>query len=222
MSKPDKKTIFSFGRRFLRGVTLQMFLVVVLPLIILVLIVTFGSLKLHYNAMRSLVADRNLRVVQLAADNLDKEITRGELILQLISNNFSPKELIENSFSQIDKDLSLFDGGAAMISSDGEIITFIKDNPAIRFLAGSPTWKTILDIISKDSSEIVKYLPIQKIDEKLFVPVLVSGYSKTSIIGLFSPEEMLSNSLATFFKENQVTVLAVDNQYQILYQYGDF
>jgi len=58
--KPSKR----LGARILSGVTLQLFLVAVLPLIVLVLIVTFGSLSMHHEAMRSLVANRNLRAVQ--------------------------------------------------------------------------------------------------------------------------------------------------------------
>ena len=220
MNSPNQKSSHRLLDRFLRGVTMQLFLVVVLPLTVLVLIVTFGSLKLHYESMRSLVADRNLRTVEFAADNLDNEISRRGLTLEMISRNLTPKEQTDDYFTQIEKDLSIFDGGAALISSDGENITFIKDNTAIRDLAASPAWRTIQSIISNSSFGKVEYLPIQKINEKLFVPVLVSSSSKTGLIGLFSPEVMLSDGLAIFSKEKQVTVLVIDNQYQILYQDG--
>jgi hypothetical protein len=66
------------GKRIWRGVTLQLFLIAVLPLTVLVLIITFGSLKLHHEAMRSLVTDRNFRAVESAATSLSKEIEPWE------------------------------------------------------------------------------------------------------------------------------------------------
>jgi hypothetical protein len=42
-----------------RGVTPQLFLVVILPLTILLLIITFGGLRLHQQSMRSLVGERD-------------------------------------------------------------------------------------------------------------------------------------------------------------------
>jgi hypothetical protein len=70
--------------RLWRGVTLQLFLVAILPLTVLVIVVTFGSLELHHRAMRSLVADRNLLAVQSAAAGLGKAITNRSETLALV------------------------------------------------------------------------------------------------------------------------------------------
>jgi len=55
-----------------RGLTTQLFLLLVLPLTVIALIVIFASLRLHQNAMRSLVGERDqLAVVAAASGRLE-------------------------------------------------------------------------------------------------------------------------------------------------------
>ncbi|MBT3712905.1 MAG: hypothetical protein HOG15_06110, partial [Anaerolineae bacterium] len=57
-----------------RGLTLQLFAWVVLPLIALLLLVTFGSLALHQRAMRTLVGERDERAARTAASALTEQL----------------------------------------------------------------------------------------------------------------------------------------------------
>ena len=58
----------------LRGLTVQLFVITVLPLTLLLLAIAFGSYSLHQRDMRALVSERNERAVQSAAATLESEL----------------------------------------------------------------------------------------------------------------------------------------------------
>ena len=70
-----------------RGFSLQLFLIIILPLTLLLLVVAFGSQTLHHEAMRSLVGDRDLRAVQEAAGSLGSELAHRSATLQLAARS---------------------------------------------------------------------------------------------------------------------------------------
>jgi len=59
---------------FLRGLTVQLLAITVLPLTVLLLLIAFGSVSLHQQDMRALVAERDERAVQSAAAALASEL----------------------------------------------------------------------------------------------------------------------------------------------------
>ena len=61
---------------FLRGLTVQLLAITVLPLTLLLLVIAFGSVALHQQDMRSLVGERDERAVQSAAAALNSELQK--------------------------------------------------------------------------------------------------------------------------------------------------
>src|SRR5207344_723143 len=59
---------------FLRGLTVQLLAITVLPLTLLLLLIAFGSVSLHQKDMRALVGERDERAVQAAAAALVPEL----------------------------------------------------------------------------------------------------------------------------------------------------
>ncbi|MCX6056627.1 MAG: hypothetical protein NTW69_00510, partial [Chloroflexi bacterium] len=59
---------------FLRGLTVQLLAITVLPLTLLLLLIAFGSVSLHEQDMRTLVGERDERAVQSAASALTSEL----------------------------------------------------------------------------------------------------------------------------------------------------
>jgi len=59
---------------FLRGLTVQLLAITVLPLTLLLLLIAFGSVALHQQDMRALVGERDERAVQSAAAALESEL----------------------------------------------------------------------------------------------------------------------------------------------------
>ena len=153
------------GPRIWRGVTLQLFLVAVLPLTVLVLIITFGSLRLHHEAMRSLVSDRNLLAVQSAAVSLSKEIDHLGSTLQIVSKTIENEGELGFVIDQVKENLDIFDGGVAAIDAiDGSVI-FIG-NSTIKKLAESQIWPDILNAIQLRNPGSVNYFANQTIEDQ--------------------------------------------------------
>src|SRR5688572_21632628 len=106
---------------FLRGLTLQLLAVTVLPLTLLLLLIALGSVSLHQQDMRALVGERDERAVQAAAAALASELHHRAAN---ISNLVALAELSNNTTSiQTTDDLeSDFDGGIAYLDMDGRLI----------------------------------------------------------------------------------------------------
>src|SRR5689334_19439359 len=107
---------------FLRGLTVQVLAITVLPLTLLLLLIAFGSVSLHQKDMRALVGERDERAVQAAAAALASELHHRA---SNISNLVILAELSENTTSlRATNDLaSDFDGGLAYLDMDGQLIT---------------------------------------------------------------------------------------------------
>ncbi len=61
-----------------RSLTVQIITFLFLPLALIVLAVTLGSTRLHQNAMRDLVAERDERIVRMAAQSIEDQVTARE------------------------------------------------------------------------------------------------------------------------------------------------
>src|SRR5688572_10923361 len=106
----------------LRGLTVQLLAITVLPLTLLLLLIAFGSVSLHQQDMRTLVGDRDERAVQAAAAALSSELHHRAAN---ISHLVALAELSNNPTSiQTTEDLtSDFEGGLAYLDMDGQVIT---------------------------------------------------------------------------------------------------
>src|SRR3972149_2124227 len=79
-----------------RGLIWQLFVITILPLAVLTLVIAFGSLTVHQNAMRMLVGERDRRAVRTAAAALEEQLRhRQDAIrsLALLAENASLGEL---------------------------------------------------------------------------------------------------------------------------------
>ena len=102
-----------------QGFPLQFFLFKIFPLSTLLLVIAFGSLSLHHQAMRSLVGDRDLRAVRAAANSLDQEITHQVTLLQFIKENANDENDLIKVMSKSKESLSSFDKGVLLVSPKG-------------------------------------------------------------------------------------------------------
>ena len=203
-------------RFLLRGLTVQVFAITVLPLTLLLLFIAFSSVFRHQEDMRALVGERDERAVQAAAAALDSELHhRASNLLHLVAI----LEL-QNDPSTIaaTKDLADdFDGGLAYITPGGELIT----------TNGDPEWWTaaLADgvALAKDSgsstqSVFSNALLDAKRNQKLIVVSIYSDILKTVVAGAFSPERLAEQVLSTSYAgSNGAIVYLLDSSGQPLY-----
>src|SRR3989304_7521075 len=74
MAHPSKSRQRLSGLR-LQGLTFQLFVFIVLPLAVLVVVIPFGSLTLHGQAMRVLVGERDERAARAAAAAITEQLS---------------------------------------------------------------------------------------------------------------------------------------------------
>ena len=119
-NKPNSQSYFG---SYWRGLITQLFLVTVLPLTLLVIAFTFGSLVLHQQAMRSLVGERDQLAVQTAASAIAEQVRQRANAVRLISvdaQEVSTDDL-DALLSRVDFLQSDFDYGLAFFTKDGAL-----------------------------------------------------------------------------------------------------
>jgi signal transduction histidine kinase len=77
-------------RSIWRGLMLQIFPVVILPLAVLLIITTLAGLSLHQQSMRELAAERDARTVAIAAEALSDELEQRLRLLESLVTHIDP------------------------------------------------------------------------------------------------------------------------------------
>jgi len=120
-----------------RSLTFQMLAIVVFPLIILLLVIAFGSTVLHETAMRELIGDRDERAARMAATAIEDHVQRRANEIRALAGRFS-----EVPVSRINPPEALavlegadylhpdFDAGLAILGRNGEVLA-VQGNPEI-------------------------------------------------------------------------------------------
>lgn len=199
-----------------RGFTLQMFLFIVLPLVVLLLVITFGSQTLHHEAMRSLVGERDLRSVRAAANSLSHEIEHRATILQLFAHEVSGAR---NTAALLDQNnLPGFDGGLFLLSDDGKLISASSSESGLA--AALPDLAAHLPPLSENQGAAYSN-PVQTADGSWWQLVVTRTPAGDRLVGAFSPASLVRSSL-TGVATNQTTVLLLSPRGDMLYRFGMF
>ena len=201
----------------LRGLTVQLLAITVLPLTLLLLLIAFGSVSLHQQDMRALVGERDERAVQSAAAVLASELHH---LAASISSLVALAELSDNTTSiQATDDLaSDFDGGIAYLDMDGQHITSTLPS-------GLWDWIAQNDISlasAADASHVFSNPFPDPNSNGLFVIVSQVIPSRNIIVaGAFSPETVARETLSTSYPDStHVTIFLLDSSRQILFSSG--
>src|SRR5512133_1900132 len=202
---------------FLRGLTVQVLAITVLPLTLLLLLIAFGSVSLHQKDMRALVGERDERAVQAASAALASELHHRA---SNISNLVALAELSENTTSirTTDDLVSDFDGGLAYLDKDGQLITSTSSSELWKWVTQSN-----FSLASSSSPGPVFSSPIlEQTSNKLFVIVSQIIPSRNIIVaGAFSPDALARDKLSTSYPDNaHVTIFLLDPSQQVLFSSG--
>ena len=202
---------------FLRGLTVQLLAITVLPLTVLLLLIVFGSVSLHQQDMRALVGERDERAVQSATAALAAELHHRAAS---ISNLVAFAEL-SNEFTTIRATSDLasdFDGGLAYLDMDGQL------------LAATPPvtlWNWIVQnnialAATADSEPVFSSIFLDPESNKPFVIVSQTVPSRNIMVaGAFSPEILARETLSASYPDsNNVTIILLDSSRQILFASG--
>jgi signal transduction histidine kinase len=202
---------------FLRGLTVQLLAITVLPLTLLLLVIAFGSVSLHQQDMRALVGERDERAVQSAAAALDSELHHRAAN---ISNLAAMAELSRNnsSISTTDDLASDFDGGIAYLTTNGQVIT----STALSKLWVWIGQNGISLASSTDAGPVFSSPFLDPNSNKFFVIVSQVIPSQNMIVaGAFSPERLASETLSASYPDSsRVTIFLLDPSLHTLFSSG--
>jgi len=204
----------------LRGLTVQVLAITVLPLTLLLLFIAFSSVFRHQQDMRSLVGERDERAVQAAAAALDAELHhRASNISSLVEiAELMNKAATIRATADLTED---FDGGIAYLTPDKQLIT----------TTGDPQfWNAALkaNVTLADSRGITSGSQTKAIFSNAFLDpqskramVIVSQYSapmQIIVAGAFSPETLANKVISTSYTTSErATVYLLDSSRQPLY-----
>ena len=202
---------------FLRGLTVQLLAITVLPLTLLLLLIAFGSVSLHQRDMRALIGERDERAVQAAAAAMASELHHRAanisnlVALAEISNDTTLNHATEDLITD-------FDGGLAYLALDGGLITSTGSSELWKGIA-----QNLISIASVSTTEPFFSSPfLDPASNRLFVIVSQVIPSRDMIVaGAFSPETLARNTLISSYPDNtHVTVFLLDSTRQILFASG--
>jgi len=197
-----------------RSLTLQLLLFAVLPLTVLLVVIAFGSLVLHSQAMRDLVAERDARASHAASDAIAEQLRqRGQLIQSLAAlavNSPDPDRVLLDSAHLLPD----FEGGLAIVTDDGRLLA--STVPA--------EWWAELDLASVLDRSRTSGNPEfseARVLPSFEMPVSVVGFASggRSAVGAFQPGSLAGRILDDAFPaETQARVWLVDSQLRTLYR----
>jgi len=105
-----------------RGLPTQLFLLVILPFAVLALAATLMSIGLHQNAMRTMVAERDVRAVDTAANFLESKIQAEQDVANVLAMQSDASVTLEafvEEHNYASKNLALLGSQGNLLASSG-------------------------------------------------------------------------------------------------------
>ena len=205
-----------------RGLVPQFFILIILPLTALLLVVTFGGLEIHRQAMRTLVGQRDERAVKAAAhaltDQLNQRVVEIQMLASSASGETSPQD-ISNLLKDESFLLSGFNRGLVFLTPDGRILGSNGNIKSWKALVTQPG--TGLDEILNPQNPPALYFTNAGDGNGLILaaaPVTANGPIS---IGAFSPQAILQQTLDTIFDSSEGgSAFVITQNHQLLFATG--
>ncbi|HET7091116.1 MAG TPA: histidine kinase [Anaerolineae bacterium] len=202
----------------LRGLTLQLFVFIILPLAALLIAIPLGSLTVHQRAMRGLVGERDERAARATADSITEQINHRAAAVRGLAlraaDSVSPEQVVADyAFLLPD-----FEGGLALFGPDGDVLA-ASNTP------GAWPSRPVADLLARARSQTEPPFSDVFIDAVSSEPMMLvasAAADGTAAVGGFFPASLARRVLTHAFPpDSQVSVLIVDSQARLLYQWDD-
>jgi signal transduction histidine kinase len=208
-----------------RNLTPQLFLVFVLPLTALLLVITFGSLALHQQAMRKLVAARDLASVQTASAAIREQAVLRAAGLRLLSDLAAgvPNSDLDQL---LDKSTALgpsFEYGLAFLDSAGNLEAATGDPGLWAAIAQSSLPRQLASDGSQLGQGSSTFLTIGNpaIGEPVVVALVSSQDGSRITAGGFSVAALVQPVLHSEAANGHMpSFLLIDQDRRVLYRFG--
>lgn len=217
MPNEKRKFIYSFS-----SLNTQLFFFVILPISLLLLAITFGSLSLHRGAMRDLVAVRDQRTVNGAASAIREQLTHRAATIQGIAIRSTGGDTVEEILSSVEFLFNDFGVGIAFFSAEGQLLGYHGNDRL---------WEDLVNEITVQVSILAPKLEGQPLFSEPFLDPAQSDYYALVLmqsdstgpvtVGIFSVTNLARQSLSGILSyDNQGSVVLVDQNNNLLFRTG--
>lgn len=202
-----------------RGLLLQLFLFIVLPLTALLVAIPLGSLTLHARAMRDLVGERDSRAVRAAAESITEQLNHRAAAVRGLALRVAVSSSPEGVLADYDFLLPDFEGGLALFATDGTVLAASNAPEAWRD-------RPIAELLPQMAGQAEpQFSPAFTDPASGQVAILVASAQQNGpiAVGTFFPASLGRRALAGIVRSapnDQTSAWLVDNQRQLLYQTG--
>lgn len=184
-----------------------MLLITVVPITLLLLLVVFWSQKLHYEAMRAMVGDRDLRTVQAAAASIDRELRHLASYIQILASEMDDDTSLDDSLFGNQTVEPAFDG-VALYSTNGELLR--STGQSIDWFSLPSQIPSIFSVQDEGNHQPYVFHFSQTNDLIHSNIVLRAQTSNQAyVIGITSMERMVENAIGGLLDSNKITTLVV-------------
>lgn len=206
------------------GLVLQLFAIILLPLTVLLVAITFGSLSIHQQAMRTLVGERDARAVQTAAGALNAQVENRVKEVQIIAellpaNPFLPLTTTLQSINFLMPD---FDAGVAIFDPQGEQVSTQGDPQLLTaWAAENSNWPALFTSLAAQPGKLVVSQPSGKAAPIGLISTRLAN--NDLLVGAFSINKLVESTLGVILPpDGQLSIMLVGADNQILYNAGGF
>lgn len=205
------------------GLILQLFVIILLPLTLLLVAITFGSLSVHQRAMRSLVGERDERAVRIAAAALSTQIENRvqELNTFSLALQAAPTQSSSVMIANLEDLSSDFDAGLAVFDTQGRLLSSNRTNSFWQsWVSDTSNWRVIYPVLVAEHDKLKVY-PYPTNGELLGLVSAIAP-DKNMLVGAFSINALASVTLSDLNPPGgQLSILLVGANDQILYKLGN-
>ena len=202
-----------------RSFPLQLFLFVVLPLTALLLVIAFGSLGLHQQAMRAMVGERDERATRAAAAAISEQLKHRASAMRSLALQTAVSHDPLHTLADAEFILSDFDGGIAMFDGQGTLLAASDQAQpwAVQLPATLPSY-TITQALTEP--QFVP-MPTTEADTQAHMLVIARTSDNYLAVGAFSPAALAQRALVDMVgTDDKAKAFVVSQDGQIVYQSG--
>lgn len=207
-----------------RSLSFQLLAVVVFPLIVLLLIITFGSTTLHENAMRDLVSQRDERAARMASTALEDQVQKRANEVRALAGqvSFASMSQVGEVFKTTTYINSDFDASLAVFGKNREVIAVQGDSSFWGSQATTLTEGFKALEKNPESGVYISNAPTGPGQENPFMIVMAPTEDKQNyVIGAFYTIPIVEHVFSNAFLPNlDTSILVLASDGGVLYQKG--
>ena len=204
-----------------RGFTLQIFLTIVVPLVIILVGIVIASQSLHHDAMRQLVGDRDLRAVRAATNSLTHAINDRATELEALSYQVSATAAASADAATLDRMAGIygFDGGLALFDGQGKLLA--HSTGAVPEILDYSRLSAAAVLPVNSAGQVRMAQPVKSADGRWMSLALSQPSPSIRLAGAFTPAAIARSTLMDVATEPDSVYLLSANG-DLIYQFGPY